>query len=347
MECGRPDKLNACGSLPRCFSDLYYIQERDKVAFRENTGDELDPTVSTMLENVRDVLAFVRVADSQSFTLAAERLGISRSAVGKCVARLEENLATRLVHRTTRSVSLTEEGRLFYEYAIRILCEVDDAEAALAQRNQAPRGRLRLDLPIAIGRLHILPVLQRFLAKWPEVEAEVSFSDDYRDIVAEGIDVAIRIGGPADNRLIRQVLAPHRFITCAAPAYLERKGIPRSIDDLPHHDKIVFIHANGAVPWHYRMHGEDREVRVQGTLRLGNTEAMRDAAVAGLGLVQLGAFLVGQDVKHGRLVAVLEESGREEPPICAVYPTRRHVSPKVRMFIDAIRYEWADGLPWG
>lgn len=299
-----------------------------------------------MLENVRDVLAFVRVADSQSFTLAAERLGVSRSAIGKCVARLEENLATRLIHRTTRSVSLTEEGRLFYGHATKILCEVDDAEAALAQRNKVPRGRLRLDLPIAIGRLHVLSVLQRFLAKWPEMEAEVSFSDDYRDIVAEGIDIAIRIGGPTDNRLIRQVLAPHRFITCAAPAYLERRGTPRSIDELPHHDKIVFTHANGVAPWRYRVSGEDREVGVQGALRLGNTEAMRDAAVAGLGLVQLGAFLVGEDIKQGRLVAVLEGFSREEPPICAVYPTRRHVSPKVRMFIDAIRSEWADGPPW-
>lgn len=299
-----------------------------------------------MLDHLGDVLAFVRVADAASFTLAAERLGISRSAVGKCVTRLEGRLSTRLIHRTTRSVSLTEEGRLFYEHAMRILCEVDDAEAALAQRNQTPKGRLRLDLPIAIGRLHVLPLLQRFLAKWPGLEADVSFSDNYRDLVADGIDVAIRIGGPNDSRLIRQVLAPHSFVTCAAPSYLERKGIPRSIDDLPPHDKIVFIHANSVVPWRYRVGGEDREACVQGNLRLNNTEAIRDAAVAGLGLVQLGAFLVGEDIRHGRLVAVLEEFSREESPVCAVYPTRRHVSPKVRMFIEMIRKEWTAGHPW-
>lgn len=299
-----------------------------------------------MLDHLGDVLAFVRVADASSFTLAAERLGISRSAVGKCVSRLEENLSTRLIHRTTRSVSLTEEGRLFYEHAMRILCEVDDAEAAMAQRNQAPRGRLRLDLPVAIGRLHVLPVLQKFLANWPDLEADISFSDDYRDLVGDGIDVAIRIGGPTDSRLIRQVLAPHRFITCAAPNYLESNGIPRSIDDLPLQDKIVFTHANSVVPWRYRVGGEDREVCVQGSMRLNNTEAMRDAAVAGLGLVQLGAFLVGEDIKHGRLVAVLEEFSREESPICAVYPTRRYVSPKVRMFIEAIRKEWSTASPW-
>ncbi|WP_292894667.1 LysR family transcriptional regulator [Nitratireductor sp.] len=300
-----------------------------------------------MIDHLGDVLAFVRVADSRSFTRAAERLGLSRSAVGKCVARLEENLATRLVHRTTRSVSLTEEGRLFYEHAMRILCEVDDAEAALAHRNQIPRGRLRLDLPIAIGRLHVLPVLQRFRARWPDLEADVSFSDNYRDLVAEGIDVAIRIGGPTDSRLIRQVLAPHRYITCAAPAYLERNPAPRSPAELAHHDKIVFTHANGIVPWRYRVGMEDREVAVQGSMRLNNTEAMRDAALAGLGLVQIGAFLVGEDIKCGRLVAVLEEFGREESPVCAVYPTRRNLSPKVRMFIETVRSEWSAGPPWG
>jgi DNA-binding transcriptional LysR family regulator len=299
-----------------------------------------------MLDHLGDVLAFVRVADAASFTLAAERLSISRSAAGKCITRLEEKLATRLIHRTTRSVNLTEEGRLFYEHAMRILCEVDDAEAALAQRNQTPKGRLRLDLPVAIGRLHVLPVLQRFLAQWTALEADVSFSDDYRDLVSDGIDVAIRIGGMTDSRLIRQVLSPHRFITCAAPGYLARKGTPRLIDDLPHHDKIVFTHANGVVPWRYKVSGEDRDVCVQGSLRLNNSEAVRDAAVAGSGIVQLGAFLVGEDIKHGRLVAVLGEFSREEPPVCAVYPSRRHLSPKVRLFIEAIRKEWAAGPPW-
>jgi DNA-binding transcriptional LysR family regulator len=300
-----------------------------------------------MINHFGDLLAFVKVADSQSFTQTAERLGMSRSAVGKCIARLEENLATRLVHRTTRSVRLTEEGQLFYEHAMRIICEVDDAEAALAQRNQTPKGRLRIDLPIAFGRLHILPVLQKFLARWPELEADVSFSDDYRDLVADGIDIAIRIGGSADSRLIRQVLAPHRFITCASPAYLEKHGIPQTPDDLAAHKKIIFTHANSIVPWQFCIGDVERCMDVQGSLRLGNTEAIRDAALSGAGLVQLGAFLVGEDIRQGRLVAVLENYSREEPPVCAVYPTRRHVSPKVRMLIEEIRKQWSDQLPWG
>lgn len=299
-----------------------------------------------MLDHFGDVRAFVRVADTASFTQAAERLGVTRSAVGKSIARLEDNLATRLVHRTTRSVSLTEEGRLFYDHALRILCEIDDAEATLSERNQTPKGRLRLDIPTAFGRLHVLPVLQRFLSQWPDLEADVTFSDDYCDLVSDGIDVAVRIGGPTDSGLIRQVLAPHRFITCATPAYIEQHGTPLTIEGLQSHQKIVFSYANASVPWRYQVAGESRDVHVQGNLRLNNTEAIRDAALNNLGIVQLGAFLVGEDIRQGRLVPVLQELQREEQPISAVYPTRRHVSPKVRRFIEMIRKEWIMGPPW-
>jgi DNA-binding transcriptional LysR family regulator len=299
-----------------------------------------------MLDHFGDVLAFVRVADSGSFTRAAERLGVTRSAVGKSITRLEENLATRLIQRTTRSASLTDEGKLFYEHALRILCEVDDAEATLAERNQTPKGRLRIDLPTAFGRLHVLPVLQRFLQDWPELEADVSFSDDYCDLVSDGIDVAIRIGGPSDSGLIRKVLAPHRLVTCATPEYLARRGLPRTLDDLADHAKIVFTYANGLVPWRYQMGGVARDISVQGALRLSNTEAIRDAVLAGLGVAQLGEFLVGDDIRQGRLIELLPDYVREETPICAVYPTRRHVSPKVRRFVEMLRADWANGAPW-
>jgi DNA-binding transcriptional LysR family regulator len=299
-----------------------------------------------MLDHFGDVLAFVRVADSGSFTRAADRLGMTRSAVGKSITRLEENLATRLIQRTTRSTSLTDEGKLFYEHALRILCEVDDAEATLAERNQTPKGRLRVDLPTAFGRLHVLPVLQRFLQDWPQLEADVSFSDDYCDLVSDGIDVAIRIGGPSDSGLIRKVLAPHRLVTCATPEYLERRGLPRTLDDLAQHDKIVFTYANGLVPWRYQMGGVARDISVQGALRLSNTEAIRDAVLAGLGVAQLGEFLVGDDIRQGRLIALLPDYVRAETPICAVYPTRRHVSPKVRRFVEMLRADWANGAPW-
>jgi DNA-binding transcriptional LysR family regulator len=299
------------------------------------------------IDHLGDVLAFVRVADAQSFTLASEKLGLSRSAIGKCIARLEQSLGARLLHRSTRSVSLSDEGRVFYEHAQRILAEVDNATDAMASRQEAPRGRLRIDLPVALGRLHLMPLLHDYLAQWPEVDADVSFSDDYTDLVRDGIDVAIRIGGEADSRLVRRVLAPHRLITCAAPAYLDRHGAPASPDDLPRHQTLAFTHMGALVPWRYAHHDRDRNVQIAGRMRLDNTEALRDAALAGAGIVQLGAFLVGDDLRQGRLVALLESYAPPGAPVCAVYPHRRHLAPKVRRLIDEIAARWALCAPWG
>ena len=306
----------------------------------------MNNVAKVVVDHVGDVRAFIRVAEAGSFTIAAERMGLSRSAIGKCVARLEEGLASRLLQRTTRHVSLTEEGRIFYDCALRIVAEVEEAEEALQKHRQAPRGRLRVDVPVAFGRQHVLPLLQAFLNKWPDLAVDVTFSDDYVDVVREGVDVAIRIGGNDDSRLVRRVLAPHRLVTCASPAYLEKHGTPRAPADLAHHRTRVFLHGGRAVPWRYRIDGVDRDVLLGGKVRLGDTAALRDAALAGHGLVQLGAFLVGAHLRRGELVPVLGPYGREEPPICAVYPSRRHVPPKVRVFLDELTAHWRDAAPW-
>nr|WP_313658639.1 LysR family transcriptional regulator [Achromobacter ruhlandii] len=306
----------------------------------------MTPISAAGIDHIGDVIAFVRVADAQSFTLASERLGLSRSAIGKCIARLEQGLGARLLHRSTRSVSLSDEGRLFYEHAQRILAEVDNATGAMASRQEAPRGRLRIDLPVALGRLHIMPLVADYLRQWPEVEADISFTDDYSDLVRDGIDVAIRIGGEADSRLVRRVLAPHRLVTCAAPAYLARHGAPASPDELARHQTLAYTHMGTPVPWRYASHGQDRGVAVAGRLRLGNTEALRDAALDGAGIVQLGAFLVGADLREGRLVPLLEAYAPPGAPVCAVYPHRRHLAPKVRRLIDDIAARWQHGAPW-
>ena len=148
--------------------------------------------------------------------------------------------------------------------------------------------------------------MREYLDRWPDVEAELSFSDDYSDLVRDGIDLAIRIGGDGDSRLVRRVLAPHRLITCASPAYLARHGMPATLDELPRHQVLAFVHAGAVVPWRYSAGGEERQLHVAGRLRLGNTEALRDAALAGAGIAQLGAFLIGEDLRAGRLTPVLE-----------------------------------------
>lgn len=297
-------------------------------------------------DNVSDLVVFIRVANLLSFTNAAESLDISRSAVGKSVSRLEERLKLRLFYRTTRNISLTAEGELFYQHAQLILYEVEEASMALDKLNENPRGRLRIDLPIAFGRHYILPLLQTYLAQWPELEADITFSDEYCDLVKNGIDLAIRIGGNDDSRLMRKVLAPHRLITCASPDYLKKFGSPKTLDMLLQHQLITFSHQSMTSHWKYQINQKICDIPVNGKLRLNNTEAILDMALAGNGLCQLGEFLVGEKINSGKLMPVLMDHTVNLPSICAVYPSKRHLSPKVRYFLDFIEKQWQGDAIW-
>lgn len=298
------------------------------------------------LDRMGDIIAFVRTADARSFTVAAEQLGLSRSAVGKRIARLEERLGLRLLHRTTRSVSLSDEGRAFYERCVRILADLDEAEAAMATRKEEPRGRLRLDVPVSFGRLHVLPVLHSFMAEWPELQVNVSFTDRYADLIEEGIDLAIRIGGADDSRLIARTLARHRVVACATPAYLEANGTPKILEDLSGHSCLAFVHGGRPAEWRFSVDGVLRSVPIHGRFCAGNAEALRDGVLAGHGIAQLATFLVGDDLRAGRLVPILEAHAVDGEPIRAVYPSPRHLSPKVRRFIDHIAESWSPLPDW-
>ncbi|WP_319021305.1 MULTISPECIES: LysR family transcriptional regulator [Gammaproteobacteria] len=302
--------------------------------------------IALPFDNVSDLIVFTRVADLLSFTYAAENLEMSRSAVGKSIVRLEERLNLRLFHRTTRNISLTAEGELFYQHAQFILNEIEEAKTALDKLNENPRGRLRIDLPIAFGRRYILPLLQTYLTQWPELKAEITFSDEYTDLVKNGIDLAIRIGGNDDSRLMRKVLAPHRLITCASLDYFEQYGIPQSPNELSQHQLIIFSHQGTTVPWKYQVHQKECTIPVKGKLHLDNTEAILDMALSSYGVCQLGEFLVGESIKSGKLVPILLENTLELAPICAIYPSKRHLSPKIRYFLDFIEKQWKGKATW-
>lgn len=246
-----------------------------------------------LLDNLFDVLVFVRVSETGNFTSAAEKLQISRSAAGKCLQRLENRVSTRLLHRTTRRLRLTEEGERFYQHAKRILSEVDDAENALYEGRQKPSGTLRVAVPVVFGRNYVMPVIQQYAAQWPGVDIDVSFSDDYCDLVQEGIDVAVRIGGNDDSRLVRKVLAPHRLVTCASPGYLALHGIPETPEQLTEHTCLVFRHRGRNVPWQFMRDRETQLYPVTGRYSLGDTGAVLDTALTDGGVCQLGAFLAG------------------------------------------------------
>ena len=308
------------------------------------------------LDRVADIVAFVRVADARSFTVAAEQLGLSRSAVGKCVARLENQLGVRLLHRTTRSVTPTDDGEIFHSRCVRILADLKEVELAMASRSEQPRGRFRVDLPVSFGRLHVLPLLHRFMARWPELAVTVTLTDRYADLVEEGIDLAVRIGGEDDSRLVARTLAQHRLVTCATPGYLAAHGRPATPADLAGHSCLAFTHAGRPVDWRFRIASRTdraenvamdlRSLPVHGRFCASNAESLRDAALAGYGVSQLATFLVGDDLRAGRLVPVLEPYAVDGAPIRVVYPTGRHLSPKVRRFIDLLAAAWRPEPPW-
>jgi DNA-binding transcriptional LysR family regulator len=298
------------------------------------------------IDRVKDINAFVHVAEAKSFTAAAERIGLSRSAVGKSVLRLEDRLGVRLLQRTTRSVSLTSEGAVFHERCVRILADLDEAEMSMLSHSQAPRGRLRLDLPVSFGRLHVLPILSKFMNQWPEISVSVSFNDRYVDLIDEGVDLAIRLGGSEDGRLMSRLLAPHRLVTCASPGYLTIRGVPQDVEQLAEHSCLAFIHGGRPVDWRFNIDGQNRSVAINGRFSSTNAEALRDATLAGYGIARLATFLISDDLRARRLLPVLDCISVDGPSVRAVYPSSRHLSPKVRCFIDELLGAWRPVPPW-
>lgn len=298
-----------------------------------------------MQDRITEIVAFVRAVEARSFTRAGERLGVSRSAVGKSIARLERHLGIRLLHRTTRSLSLSEEGALFFERCSRILQDLEEAELAATSHGEEPFGTLRLDLPVSFGRLHVMPLITGFLRRWPEVSVQASFTDHFTDLVGQGIDLAIRIGDEGDNRLVGRTLARNRMIICASPNYVGTHGAPATPDDLHAHQCIGFISGGRPLDWRFQAHGQSWTRAINGRLLLNSTETILEAALDGAGLAQLDQFVAGEALKSGRLIAVLNDFAAEGAPIRAVYPSRRYLSPKVRLFVDAAAAAWKQP-PW-
>ncbi|PTW47916.1 DNA-binding transcriptional LysR family regulator [Sphingomonas faeni] len=265
-------------------------------------------------------------------------MGLTRSAAAKSIGRLEDRLGTRLLNRTTRTISLTDEGRNFYDRGLAVLRAVEDAEASVGGRAGTPRGLLRLTVPDAYGRLVILPLIAPYLAAWPELQMEVSFTDRQADIVEEGFDLAIRIGeAPSDTRLVSRVVARYRWALVAAPSYIAARGEPKEVAEIADFDRLVFSSRGRRQGWRFRA-PDGSWIMAQGRsrLRLDSGEAIRDAAVAGLGLAFLPEFVVAEDLAAGRLGRVLANYDGGDAVITAIYPSRRLLEPRVRRFIDLL-----------
>lgn len=289
--------------------------------------------------------AFVRAADSRSFSQAARQMRLSRSVVSRHIASLEGALGARLLQRTTRTLTLTEAGRLYLERARRVLAEVEDAERSVGRLSDAPRGQLRVSAPMSFGFLHLAAAIPAFLARHPDVTVDMSLTDRFVDLVEEGFDVAVRIGRLRDSSLIARRLAPSRLVVCASPDYLARRGVPRTPDDLAAHDCLHNTNIPGQ--WAFALpDGGVRMVDVAGRLSANNGDALQAAARAGAGLVYLPSFIVGEDLQAGRLQCVLDGFTMTGATVNAVYPHARHLSPKVRVFVDFLAERFGPEPYW-
>ena len=294
------------------------------------------------MDRLLAINVFAKVAELGSFARAAERLGISTSACSRHVADLEAHLDTRLLNRTTRRLSLTESGQAFLERAVQVLADLEEAERVAASARERPRGTLKLTCAINFGVRHVAPAIGEFMARHPDVRFDVSLSDRMVDIVEEGFDLAIRIGESRSQNLIARKLGESRVIPCAAPAYLERHGAPKRPEDLANHACLTYEYLPARQVWRFRdRKGKEHSVRVSGPLHANNGELLAAVAVAGVGISLEPDFINGPDIEAGRLVPLLTDFEPRVTSIYAVYPSRRHLSAKVRVFVDFLAERFA------
>lgn len=286
------------------------------------------------MDNLNGIVAFVRTAEALSFVAAGRTLGISASAVGKSIARLESSLGVRLFHRTTRRVTLTEEGRQFHERCHWILEELRNAEAMLSEAAQTPRGRLRVSLPV-IGYRFLLPVLPAFSARYPEVELDLDFNDRLVDVVEGGFDAVIRSGTLSDSSLMARRLGPFRFVLCASPDYVERHGVPATLAGLDAHGcvRYRFPTTGKLQPWSLEADGSEPP-NLRTAMTCNNMEALRGAVIAGFGIGFMPDFLARDALASGALVPVLDAHTLAPGQFSILWPSTRQLSPKLRAFVD-------------
>ena len=295
------------------------------------------------MDRFGDLDIFARVVTSGSMSAAARELNISPAVISKRVRRLEERLGVRLLQRTTRQLALTEAGQGFYERVISILASIEDAEGFVASGVTQARGLLKVSAPTSFGRLHIAPHLKRFLDAEPLVTVDLTLNDSFVDLVGEGFDVAIRIAELPDSSLVAKRLAPNHRLLCATPAYLAGFGVPRSLENLAQHRLV----AHNTDQW--RLEGPDGPaiVRLNGPLHTNSSEVVREALLSGIGIALRSTWDVGPELKSGALVRVMPEfSGGKRVAVHAVYPSRRHLEQKVRVFVEFLSAVYAPTPYW-
>ena len=293
------------------------------------------------MDRLQAIAAFQRVVETGSFSVVARERRVAQPTISKQIAALEAHLGAQLLNRTSRSLSLTEVGQEFYEAASKLLADLDAAESRIGRRQASPSGLLRVTLSAGFGRMHIVPLLPAFLARYPDVAVDITISDRFLDLVEEGLDVAIRIGNLNDSSLIARRLGSSGRRTVAAQSYLDRRGVPLSPLDLAHHEAIAFVFRGTPQDWRFR--GPDGPVEIQpsGRLRANDAENIRQAVLSGFGIAHAPAWLFHAEIQRGEVKVLLENWQPPTDPIHAVYPSARRPATKTRVFIDYLAEAFA------
>ncbi len=299
------------------------------------------------MERFGAIPVFVAVVENGGFSAAARKLEISKSAVSKRINQLEKHLGVRLLHRTTRKLSLTEAGERYFEHAAQALTAAGQAEDAVTELQGEPQGNLKICSPMSFGRLHVAPLIPKLLQRYPKLQIDLVMDDRMVDLVAAGFDVAIRSGRLPDSTLVARKLAPLRQVLCASPDYIDRYGMPCTPAELTRRNCVLFSYSSDANEW--TLNGEDGPeiVLVSGSYRVNNSEALLEALRAGIGIGRLPTFVAGPDLKTGRLVKLFESYRIPAQTFYAVFPERKYLPAKVRVFLDfAIEYFGGDQPYW-
>ena len=298
------------------------------------------------MDRLENMHIFTKIVEAGSISGAAERLGVAKSAVSRRLKELEEHLGVELFHRTTRRMNLTDTGRAFYQQAIRILEDVVEAELATSQAHSTLKGNLKVALPSSFGSMHMGPAINEFLQIHPQIEFDLDFNDRQVDLIQEGFDLAIRIASLPDSSLIARRLAPVKHVLCASPDYLEKHGTPQSLDDLPNHQCLAYSLLHDYQTWTFTdKNNQETKITMIPHIKASAGEFLRDAAVNAQGIVLLPTFIVYKEIESATLVPLLNEYHPWQIDAYAVYPQTRHLSQRVRAFVDFLvkRFE---GIPY-
>jgi len=298
------------------------------------------------MEAFTAIPVFVAVVECGSFSLAADKLGVTKSAVSKRVRQLELKLGVQLLHRTTRRLNLTEAGQRYFDYARNALLIADEGEHAIAMLQEYPQGTLRINSPMAFGRLHISPLIANFLASHPKVDIDMMMDDKVVELTSGSFDIAIRIGKLPDSSLIAKRLAPCHSVLCASPAYLKKHSLPATPNDLAQHNCLTYSYFQAGSEW--RFTGPEGAISIipKGNYRVNNSEALYEGLLGGMGICQMPTFIVGAAIADGRLVQVLKQYELPKHAIFAMLPQRKHIPAKVSAFLAYLDHHFDKTQPY-